>query len=190
MKTATTFLLGALTGAALLWFGFSKTIIPLSNNNLVAVNRFTGQGKQVFVSSLDAALAENRQSNQLQIESEKMEQRMRERPDEWREMTEEEMKKLEFAWGMNGGGIALQCYNPLPTDVRLERVRVRLPATADHPVIDREYSADIVVYSLRDGFGNLNGMNIDAHEFFEKRDGGKESPIPGAIVPTRILIHK
>lgn len=189
MKLLITFVLGALTGAFLLWFGFSKTILPL-DNQLVAVDRFTGRANKVFVSSVEAAQLAQDETARLDSLTEKS--RANAEKAEWRELDESEIRKFEFRWSQNGSGIKAEFHNPFEKELKIERVRVQIPPRDGHAAIDREFQLDNAVCPpLSDGWDMMQPIKMSFDEFLEPRTAGDSSRrIIGTITPIRILIRK
>ncbi len=189
MKLLPTFLLGAFTGACLLWFGFGKTILPL-NNQLVAVNRFTGRASKVFVSSVEAGHLAQDETARLDALTENA--RAIAEKAIWRELDGSEIRKLEFRWSRNGSAIKAEFHNPYEKEVMIERVRVQIPAREGHAAIDREFQLDNAVCSpLSDGWDMMQPIKMSYDEFLEPRTAGDSSrSIIGSITPIRVLIRK
>jgi len=197
MKLLVTFVLGALTGACLLWFGFSKVILKLNDTTLVEVDRFTGKASKVFISKLEWEQATTKEEAQIEARSKNATPEVKaESPPvsaqpEWRELTESEIKQLEFKWNTNGYGekIAFGYHNPFAKPVQIERVRFQIPARDDRAAVDREYQAgNHVCAPQSDIVQTLNSM-----EFFttELRSSGNNSQGTAAtLVPIRALILK
>jgi hypothetical protein len=190
MKLLRVFVFGAITGACVLWFGFSKVILTL-NDQLVAVDRFTGRASKVHVSSMEAEQLEQDEAARLDALTEK--ETPNEKELEWRELSESEINRLEFRWSENGGGgsIIANFHNPFEKEVKIERVRVQIPARQNHAAIDREYQlANSPCLPLADGSDSLTPMRISFDEFLEPgTSGDNPSRIVGSITPVRVLIR-
>ena len=189
MKLLIIFVLGAVTGACVLWFGFSKTIQPL-NNQLVAVDRFTGRASKVFVSTVEAEQLARDETARLEALTENA--RSNTEKAEWRELDESEIRKLEFRWSQNGSSIKAEFHNPFEKEVMIERVRVQIPPRGDHAAIDREFQLDHAVCPpLSDGWDMLQPIKMSFDEFLEPRSAGVSSrSIVGSVTPIRVLIRK
>ncbi|MCF7786338.1 MAG: hypothetical protein K9N47_09455 [Prosthecobacter sp.] len=217
MKLIITFVLGALTGAFLLWFGFSKVILTLNNSTLVEVDRFTGKASQVFVSLLERELASEKEFARLDELRKNAVQEAQPAPvkpavvqPEWRDLNESEIKQLDFKWHVNGTTIKLDYHNPFEKDVRIDKVRVQIPAKEGHIAIDREYEVGMhsICPPLADLEADLKSLKLPTSEFYEmvaeKKPqvsgsdpfGTAGSPgqknvrsLVGTITPVRVLIR-
>lgn len=156
MKLFITFILGAIAGASLLWFGFSKTIVPI-DRRLVAVNRFTGSANEVFVSSAEAE----------RLRQEEVKRTAAPKPHVRREMTEAEITKLGFKWDATHNSIRLRFHNPFNSEVTLDRVRVRIPQRGDRAAFDREYTTQGHGWPLADSETRLDITDVPASDLLE-----------------------
>lgn len=225
MKLLITFVLGACTGAFLLWAGFHQEVLRLGNDRLVRVNRFTGEASYVFVSALELEQRERAESE----ERERAERAERDRKAAlakgaegkmpglaaaaaktkaarpgWRELTAEEIAKLEFKWGPKYRSleIELSFHNPFEQMVEIEQVHVVIPAHDGRAAIDRMYQVRSVgCMPLADWETQMPGeVLMDA--FLPGQKGGAVSTDPfngppgasgppgvvGSITPARVMI--
>lgn len=214
MKTLLTFVSGALTGAFLLGFCFRHEVVLLGNNRLVRLDRLTGEASYVFVSGLEQ---EKRERAELE-ERERAERAEKDRkaalpaaavavatapgadtdaktatPD-GRELTAEEIQRLEFKWRRNGSSdVALSFHNPFEQKVRIDRVRVQIPAHDGRAAIDRMYECTgFACEPLADKWTPLNTLDIDWEHIVQAKEGaaaaeetpfGTPPPPPGARRP-------
>lgn len=192
MKLFISFVLGALTGASLLWFGFRKEVVTL-NNRLVLVDRFSGKANRIFISYLEAEQLERAEAQRIENEASNAAAEARpnaQRP-EWRELTESEIKQLEFKWKPNGSGrnVVFEYHNPFEKSVQIERVRLQIPARDDSAAVDREYQAGNRVCAPQSDIEQvLDSMDYSTQEL---RSSGNNSPsTPASLVPVRALILK
>gem|GEM_PF-2556672 len=157
MKTLLTFVSGALTGALLLWFGFRQEVMVLGNGRLARVDRFTGRASYLFVSAREQMELQRAEQELLEhAEQEAQRKAAAERPvnaadsdaktatPEWRELKAEEISRLEFKWRPNGGNssVVLSFHNPFEKRVRINRVRVQIPAHGGVAELDRTYELE------------------------------------------------
>lgn len=159
MKTLISFVFGALTGALLLWFGFRQEVVVLGNGRLARVDRFTGRASYVFVSAreqMELQRAEQELLEHAEQEAQRKEAAAQQKPaspaaadaktatPEWRELTAEEISRLEFKWQANGGSssVVLSFHNPFEKRVRINRVRVLIPAHGGVAELDRTYELE------------------------------------------------
>lgn len=196
MKLFISFVLGSLTGASLLWFGFRKEVVAL-NNRLVLVDRFSGKANRIFVSYLEAEQLERAEARRIEDLNENgasnaaAEARPNTQGPEWRELTESEIKQLEFKWRPNGSGrnVVFEYHNPFAKSVQIERVRFQIPARDDRAAVDREYQAGKRVCAPQSDIEQV----LDSMEFStpELRSSGNNSQSTAAsLVPVRALILK
>jgi hypothetical protein len=219
MKLLITFVLGALTGACLLWFGFSKTVIPLSGN-LVMVDRFTGKASRVFVSiaeSEEATAKEFARMEELQKNppsETKAEAAPAVEQPQWRLLNEPEIKRLEFEWridmNVNRGAVFIKYHNPFDKNVKFEKVRIQIPAKNGRAAIDREYETNKDFCPPQaDSETMLYSLKMPMDEFYELVDeaapkasdsdpfGSADAPaqkkgrrLVGTVTPARVLIQQ
>jgi len=158
MKLFITFILGAIAGAFLLWFGFSKTIVPI-DRRLVAVNRFTGSAHEVFISSTEAE----------RLRQDEVKRTAAPKPHVRREMTEAEIAKLGFKWEVTHNSIRLRFHNPFNSEVTLDRVRVRIPQRGERAALDREYNTQGHCWPLADSETRLDITDVPASDILEAK---------------------
>jgi hypothetical protein len=190
MKILITFVLGACTGACLLWFGFSQEVLVL-NSGLVRLDRFTGKASRVFVSTLEMYRAQLVEQAQLEALDEaaklapapaetkpgaaapKAATATKPATPEWRELTAEEIKQLECKWRRNGSsGVVLSFHNPFEKKVRINRVQVRIAAHAGRVALDRMYELqDCTCEALADKSEVLDTQGIDWDVIVPAKDG-------------------
>lgn len=187
MKPFITFALGALTGAFLLWLGFRKEVVTL-NNRLVVVDRFSGKAHRVFVSYLEAEQLERAESRRIEDISKNGTPNAganTEAP-EWRELTEAEIKQLEFDWRPNGSSnVVFEYHNPFAKSVKVERLRFQIPARDGRAAIDREYQAGNRECAPQSDLEQiLESMDFSNHDYSGLRNIGV------TLTPTRALILK
>lgn len=189
MKPFLTFVLGAIVGASLLWFGFRKEVVIL-NNRAVVVDRFSGKAQRVFVSNMEAEQLERDEAKRIEALYENGTSASEEA--QWRELDVSEIKKLEFQWSQNGSNIKAEFHNPFEQEVKVERVRVQIPAQNAHAAIDREFQTDhSICPPLADCVDLLQSIRIPFENFLGPRPSdGSERPKVGAITPIRVLIRK
>lgn len=196
MKSLITFVLGALTGAFLLWFGFGKKVVTLGHE-LVLVDRFTGKASRIFVSHLEAEKLEMDESARIEaMINEAIPQAKAEaKPAGWRELTAAEIEKLEFRWLVSGSSVHINYHNPFEKEVRVEKVRVQLPAHDGHAAIDREYQMQpSICPPMADSSERMTSMHIPADLFKQDSQSTPQSAdsqtVSGTITPARILIRE
>lgn len=196
MKLFISFVLGALTGASLLWFGFRKEIVTL-NNRLVLVDRFSGKANRTFVSYLEADQLERAESRRIEDINENgasnasAEARPNAQGPEWRELTESEIKQLEFRWRPNGSGrnVVFEYHNPFAKSVQIERIRFQIPARDDRAAVDREYQAGNRVCAPQSDIEQvLDSMNFSTQELRSSENNAQNTA--ATLVPVRALILK
>lgn len=196
MKLFISFVLGALTGASLLWFGFRKEIVTL-NNRLVLVDRFSGKANRIFVSYLEADQLERAESRRIEDINENgasnasAEARPNAQGPEWRELTESEIKQLDFRWRPNGSGrnVVFEYHNPFAKSVQIERIRFQIPARDDCAAVDREYQAGNRVCAPQSDIEQVLGsMNFSTQEL--RSSGNNAQSTAATLVPLRALILK
>lgn len=159
MKPFITFILGAIAGASLVWFGFRKTIVPI-DRRLVAVNRFTGSANEVFISSMEA--------ERLRLEEAKRTAAPKPpKVPKRREMTQAEITKLQFKWDARSNTLRLRFHNPFDSEVTLDRVRVRIPQRGDRAELDREYNTQGHGWPLTDSETTLDVKDVPASDLLE-----------------------
>ena len=220
MKHLITFLLGALTGACVLWFGFTKDLREL-DKRLVMVDRFTGKASRVFVSIQESELATEKEHAQMEALKKKAAQEATQEPEpvsvkpvaaqpEWRDLNESEIKQLDFKWRVSGTSIYLEYHNPFQKDVRIDKVRVQIPAKEGHAAIDREYEVGMhsICPPLADFEDDLRSLNFSTNEFYgtvtegspqasgSDPFGTSDAPpskasrrIVGTVTPARVLMR-
>lgn len=171
MKLIITFILGALSGASLLWFGFSKTIVPI-DRRLVAVNRFTGSANEVFISSTEA---ESLRQDEVKRTAAPKPQHVPKR----RDMTEAEIAKLGFKWDATHNTIRLRFHNPFNSEVTLDRIRVKIPQRGDRTALDREYNTLGHCRPLADSETQLEVKDVPVGDLLEAQ-----------IIPIRVSIFE
>jgi hypothetical protein len=170
MKLFITFILGAITGASLLWFGFSKTIVPI-DRRLVAVNRFNGSASEVFISSTEA---ERLRQDEVKRTAAPKPLQVPKR----RDMIEAEITKLGFKWDVSHNSIRLCFHNPFNSEVTLDRVRVRIPQRGERAALDREYNTQGHGWPLADSETHLDMKDVPASDLLEAQ-----------ITPIRVSIY-
>ncbi|MHB1082740.1 MAG: hypothetical protein ACYC67_25325 [Prosthecobacter sp.] len=186
MKTLISFVSGALTGALLLWFGFRQEVMVGRNGRLVRVDRFTGQASYVFVSEREELELQRAENETLEREEKARKAAAEEKlklppaadaktatPD-WRELTAEEIPRLEFKWRANGGSssVVLSFHNPFEKKVRINRVHVQIPARDGRAAVDRMY--ELVNFDcgpLADRLTVLDTQDIDWHGIEQAKPG-------------------
>jgi hypothetical protein len=156
MKLFVTFVLGALTGACVLWLGCSKTVLSL-NNRLVVVDCFTGRASEVFISSSEADKLRADETKKTAAPKEPLPQEAR--VSKRRVMTEDEIARLGFKWEARSGSVYFQLHNPFQGEVRVEQVRVQIPQQEERPAIDRECMTPNTCFPLSDSETRLDSMN-------------------------------
>ncbi|WP_395745954.1 hypothetical protein [Prosthecobacter sp.] len=179
MKLFITFVLGALTGASLLWFGFRKEVVTI-NNRLVVVDRFSGKANRIFVSYLEAEQLERAEARRIEdldkngTTSAAAEAGPAAKVPEWRELTESEIKQLEFDWHINPhantGAIEFTCHNPFERQVRIEKVRVYIPPKEGHAALTRDYALQNMCPALTDVDGRISSINMPSDQFYQLVD--------------------
>jgi hypothetical protein len=194
MKILIAFVLGACTGACLLWFGFSQEVLVL-NSRLVRLDRFTGKASLVFVSALELERGEQVEEAQRKAQKKALAAAAKLAPapaetkpgaaapkaatatkpatPEWRELTAEEIKQLECKWRRNGSsGVVLSFHNPFEKKVRINRVQVRIAAHAGSVALDRMYELkDCTCEALADKSEVLDTQGIDWDVIVPAKDG-------------------
>ncbi|WP_395736080.1 hypothetical protein [Prosthecobacter sp.] len=180
MKNIIIFVLGAITGAFLLWFGFSKQVVTL-NNRLVEVDRFSGKANRIFVSDFEADQLERAEAGRIDATnvnvttSTRVEAAPAAQAQEWRELSEAEMKQLEFEWNINPhvnpSSIQFSCHNPFERQVRLEKVRVHIPAKEGSEAVTRDYSMQSMCPALTDLEGRISSINMPSEQFYQVVSG-------------------
>ncbi|WP_395747767.1 hypothetical protein [Prosthecobacter sp.] len=180
MKLFITFVLGVLTGASLLWFGFRKDVVTL-NNRLVVVDRFSGKADRIFVSCLEAEQLERAETRRIEdldkngTTNAEAETSPTAKAPEWRELTESEIKQLEFDWHINPhvnatGVIEFACHNPFERQVRIEKVRVYIPSKEGHAAVTRDYAMQNMCPALTDVDGRISSINMPSDQFYQLVD--------------------
>lgn len=192
MKPLVTFVLGALTGAFLLWFGFGRKVLTVGNE-LIIVNRFTGKASQVFISRLEEQKLQMDEVARLEALAETPTSAAE--PQVWRELTEAEIKRLEFKWRMDGSNILIEYHNPFEKEVRVEKVLVQVPAQGGQPAISREYQMEYsICRPMSDSSERLTSMHIPYHLFKPAAEStaspAEPRPASATITPVRILMRK
>lgn len=197
MKFIITFVLGALTGACVLWFGFSKDTLIL-DKHLVVVDRFTGKASRVHVSIQESEMASEKEYAQMEELRKNPAPATEAAQPEWRELNESELKQLDFEWSISGGGeFHIKYHNPFEKDVRIEKVRVHIPPKNGHAAIDREYEVreDSICRPLADLSERLASLKMSEYEFYGPAVEGApvqstSRHIVGSITPSRASIRK
>ena len=169
MKSIALILVGALLGAAIVWFGFTKQLFVLNNNTIISVNRFTGEAidLDVIPGPRQQKLIDdgNRAEAEEQAKAAKA-AATQEKPngDVEQTLNEEQLKQLRenVVFEDHGGALEIGMHNPFHDMVitRLD-LHVHCDGTDDHhPTVDRDYEFDVNdragSYPLTDSTGQLH----------------------------------
>lgn len=190
MKPLIAFLLGAVTGACVLWFGFSKSLMTV-NDRLVMVDRFTGKASRVFVASQETDQLEKNEAARLQALNENAGSDPEKA--QWRQLEETELKQLGFRWYPKTGyqgQIYIAFHNPFEKEVWVERIRVQIPPHNERAAIDREYDARDAHFPPLADSSHLISTNLIYEDYYEKPTAASSSTTAASITPARIWIRK
>ncbi|HSJ03941.1 MAG: hypothetical protein ACAI34_00875 [Verrucomicrobium sp.] len=153
---------GALLGAAGVYLGLTQQLLVVGSGNggqrLVQVNRFTGDAKEVFVSSFDANrayVAEDVKSAAAEAAAESA------KPQEpntenlklapWAQLAKEEVDKLQIRFRYTSNRYYATWHNHLDKKVRIELIRAESPAAEGREALDRTYKVEWDTSALQDG---------------------------------------
>jgi hypothetical protein len=192
MKTPLAFLVGVILGAAAVYFGFTRQVLALGSGSgserLVSINRFTGEAREVFISSFDSNRA-------LEEEGEKMEadQEAREaaklaakpatpptgttKPSPWIELPKEEIDKLNVQFRFSQGQYYGTWHNHLDKAIRIETIQAQSPAADGREALDRIYKVSWETSALQD---DSHRLEASLSEF---PDGSVK------LTPLKVLVH-
>ncbi|WP_009959183.1 hypothetical protein [Verrucomicrobium spinosum] len=177
MKTLFALLGGAVLGAAAVYFGFTQQLVKqgigTGSERLVQINRFTGEAKEVFVSSFDAnrlseaedakdsaaseAFQAGQQAQQLIAPSTETTSEST----SWKELPKEEIDKLGIRFSNAQGRYYATWHNHLDQPIRIETIRAEAPAADGREAVDRTYRVDWETRGLTDDGRNLEASLSD-----------------------------
>lgn len=180
MKTLFALLSGAALGAATVYFGFTQQLVQQGigsgNQRLVQINRFTGEAREVFVSSFDANRAMEVEDAKDRAASEAFEaahlaQQPAATPTQttsestsWKELPREEIDKLSVRFQHSQGRYYASWHNHLDKPIRIETLRAEVPPAEGREAVDRTYRVNWGTRGLTDDGRNLEASLSDYPE--------------------------
>jgi hypothetical protein len=157
---------GAVLGAAAVYFGFTQQLVTQAygsgGSRLVQINRFTGEAKELFVSSFDAnrlseaedakdrAASEAFEARQLAQQPATPEPAATAKPS-WKALPKEEIDKLGIHFHYSQNRYYATWHNHLDKPIRIEIIRAEASATEGREGVDRAYRVDWETRALADG---------------------------------------
>lgn len=207
MKILLALLGGAVVGAAAVYLGFTQQLVKqgigTGSERLVQINRFTGEAKELFVTSFDANRAMEVEDARDRATSEAFEaaQLAKQPPapstqtaaetTSWKELPKEEIGKLGIRFQFSQGRFYTRWHNHLDKPIRIETIRAEVPAAEGREAVDRTYRVDWETRGLADDGRNLEASLSDYPEgtvkltpvkvsVLEKNAKSPDSPSPFA----------
>lgn len=177
MKILFALLGGAILGAAAVYIGFTQQLVKQGSGSgserLVQINRFTGEAKEVFVSSYDAnrlseaedakdsAASEAFEAAQLAQQPPAPSTQTTPESTSWKELPKEEIDKLGIRFQFSQGRYYTSWHNHLDQPIRIETIRAEAPAADGREAVDRTYRVDWETRGLTDDGRNLEASLSD-----------------------------
>ncbi|WP_038164135.1 hypothetical protein [Verrucomicrobium sp. BvORR106] len=177
MKILLALLGGAVLGAAAVYLGFTQQLVKQGSGSgserLVQINRFTGEAKEVFVSSFDAnrlseaedakdsAASEAFEAAQLAKQPPAPSTETTSESTSWKELPKEEIDKLGIRFQFSQGRYYARWHNHLDKPIRIETIRAEVPAAEGKEAVDRTYRVDWETRGLTDDGRNLEASLSD-----------------------------
>lgn len=166
MKILLALIGGTVLGAAAVYFGFTQQLVTQAygsgGSRLVQINRFTGEAKEVFVSSFDAnrlseaedakddAASEAFEAKQLAQQPATPDPAKTPKPT-WKELPKEEIDKLGIHFHYSQNRYYATWHNHLDQPIRIEIIRAEVEAAEGRAAVDRTYRVDWESRGLADG---------------------------------------
>lgn len=158
---------GAVLGAVAVYFGFTQQLVTQAygsgGSRLVQINRFTGEAKELFVSSFDANRLSEAEDAKDRAASEAFEARqLAQQPaaaatqasaetTSWKELPKEEIDKLGIRFQFSQNRYYATWHNHLDKPIRIEIIRAEVPAAEGRDAVDRTYRVNWETRGLSDG---------------------------------------
>lgn len=165
MKTFLVLLGGALLGAAAVYVGFTRQVLVLGSGSgterLVSINRFTGEAREVFISSFDSNRAFEEEDERMEADQEAREAARlaakpatpvakTTKPSPWTELPKEEIDKLKVQFRFSQGQYYGTWHNHLDKAIRIETIQAQSPAAEGREALDRIYKVEWETRALQD----------------------------------------
>lgn len=147
MKSLALVVLGALLGAAVVWFGFTRQLL-VNNGSIIAINRFTGDAVYLDIRPSPIQQKENDEANkaaeeeQARAANRASQNAQAQKPIE-QALNNEQLKLLQdnVTWNQRGGPLYVEMHNPF-TDLIVKRLEIHVQyaeGEGSQPPIERDY---------------------------------------------------